>query len=152
MLIYQPHSLTGTTTLALRKLVCIWFCWGSKAKQQVNLGWKTEKREVTSFINPRRDRTPLPKHVTIPVGESIYFLQPYLDFSLPPSGFAHTVNSHGVQIPLQHFTWKWTGSQSVPWNPLRWSMLGTNYTAGSDHWLVSAYSEAVIVFQSILRN
>lgn len=46
-----------------------------------------EKREVTSFINPRRDRTPLPKHVTKPVGESIYFLHPYLDFSLPPSGY-----------------------------------------------------------------
>lgn len=58
-----------------------------------------EKREVTSFITPRRDRTPLTKPVTKPVGESIYFLHPYLDFLLSPPGFAHPVNSHGVQIP-----------------------------------------------------
>lgn len=59
-----------------------------------------EKREVTSFINPRRDRTPLTKPVTKPVGESIYFLHSYLDFSLLPSAFAHSVNSHGVQDSL----------------------------------------------------
>lgn len=59
-----------------------------------------EKREVTSFINPRRDRTPLTKPVTKPVGESIYFLHSYLDFSVPQSAFAHSVNSHGVQDSL----------------------------------------------------
>lgn len=63
------------------------------------------RKEVTWFINPRRDRTTLTKPGTSK-NESIYFFHPYLDFWLSQSGFARPVNFHGIQIPLQDFDMK----------------------------------------------